>query len=822
MGDVKKWSVTYTKHLKQKRKVYHDGFLELQSSNHKAMLYDDCEKLLGIKILKNDDDVKTGETLPFDSYLVDIGDPHGDYKPIPKLNTKLMNKKVPVESGLLHSGKSSAAVDNRKSNLGKRKATPSNLSPSQKIIREFKKSEVCKYGSSPGYLDTTKSSTEEWQVLYTTQITQKAKKFHDGYLRLVMFGSHGKQIMLYDATRRLLDNRFLKKDERIMSGQSVTFDGHLVEIGESEEDQKPPKDIRPQGKHITDIETREPVHGDVGVHNKFPAGCLNKIQLEFKKSEVRKYSSSPGSLDMTKSSTEEWQVLYTTQITQKAKKFHDGILRLVMSGSHGKQIMLYDATRRLLVSRFLKKNESIGSGESVTFDGYLVDIGECEGDQKPLKDISPREKHIKELGKRGPVQGEVAVLNKLLAEWDAMYTTQITQKAKKYNNGILRLSSFGSHQSQVTLLTEEGNILCRKFLKLSEHVTTGTTLNLSNYLVEVGDMRTSPEGKPQTGASSREHAQSDFKISGLDHIKLSRRISSDKPLPNTFSVEHMDSKTASCSVDKTMNCRISRTNSVRAAHEILSILKKPITSKGASTVRDITFAEECQVLQSSSLVCSDIKSQTEEHLLQDFNVKGSSPLHREEQTTMTHSSGRNISEIKVTDASHLDDISQSSDCTGQRVSHTQSLSLSTVLGEMDICLRDVECIVTERPPTAKLKHLVIPESDYKIQAVETLCHDRSNKISETEDASESVSQQDNPSGSVAPLTDVCTLTHASNKPAADNKQMDTQWQEGFSGVIADASNDFLPQFLCHSTEMNSVHDISTYKMDDLPSFDLGF
>nr|XP_009782731.1 PREDICTED: protein ZGRF1-like isoform X2 [Nicotiana sylvestris] len=160
MGDVKKWSVTYTKHLKQKRKVYHDGFLELQSSNHKAMLYDDCEKLLGIKILKNDDDVKTGETLPFDSYLVDIGDPHGDYKPIPKLNTKLMNKKVPVESGLLHSGKSSAAVDNRKSNLGKRKAPPSNLSPSQKIIREFKKSEACKYGSSPGYLDTTKSSTE--------------------------------------------------------------------------------------------------------------------------------------------------------------------------------------------------------------------------------------------------------------------------------------------------------------------------------------------------------------------------------------------------------------------------------------------------------------------------------------------------------------------------------------------------------------------------------------------------------------------------------------------------------------------------------------
>lgn len=88
---------------------------------------------------------------------------------------------------------------------------------------------------------------------------------------------------------------------------------------------------------------------------------------------------------------------------------------LIKSVSDCFQIMLYDATRRLLVSRFLKKNENIDSGESVTFDGYLVDIGECKGDQKPPKDISPRGKHIKELGKRGPVHGEVAVLNKLLA-----------------------------------------------------------------------------------------------------------------------------------------------------------------------------------------------------------------------------------------------------------------------------------------------------------------------------------------------------------------------------------------------------------------------
>lgn len=43
--------------------------------------------------------------------------------------------------------------------------------------------------------------------------------------------------------------------------------------------------------------------------------------------------------------------------------------------------------------------------------------------------------------------------------------------------------------SQVTLLTER-SILCRRFLKLADHVTTGTTLNLPNYLIEVGDMGT--------------------------------------------------------------------------------------------------------------------------------------------------------------------------------------------------------------------------------------------------------------------------------------------------------------------------------------------
>lgn len=46
-------------------------------------------------------------------------------------------------------------------------------------------------------------------------------------------------------------------------------------------------------------------------------------------------------------------------------------------------------------------------------------------------------------------------------------------------------------------------------------------------------------GKPQNGASSQEHAQSDIKISGPDNIKLSRRISSNKPIPNSKSVGNL-------------------------------------------------------------------------------------------------------------------------------------------------------------------------------------------------------------------------------------------------------------------------------------------
>lgn len=201
--EKKRWSVTFTKHIKQKRKVYHDGFLDLHILTNKLMLYDESEKLLECRMLRRDEVVSSDETLTFSAYFVDVG--------------------------LLH------APDDSTRNRNQVKPISLRLSPSQKIIREFKKSEMQKYGPPQTAPTTTKTSVKELQVLYTAQVTQKAKKYHDGFLQLTNSGTLQRQIMLYDGSKKLIDSRFLKKDEVIQSGESIAFDAHLVDIGEAEE-----------------------------------------------------------------------------------------------------------------------------------------------------------------------------------------------------------------------------------------------------------------------------------------------------------------------------------------------------------------------------------------------------------------------------------------------------------------------------------------------------------------------------------------------------------------------------------------------------------
>ncbi|KAL6557949.1 hypothetical protein OROMI_018299 [Orobanche minor] len=300
MEEAQRWRVTYTNHVKQKRKVYHDGFLVLHSSRNKVTLYDESDKLLEARFVKKDDLIVCGGTVTLDSYLVDLGEPCQAHQRASVLNFQDKDDKVSETSSSCYSYNSqnfSVSRKDRKPMVGTRKGRGVNISPSQKMIRDFKKSEMNKFGSSPNFTDMTKLSTKEWQVLYTTQITQKAKKFHDGFLQLIVCGSQGRQVKLYDTNRRHLNGRFLKKDEIVSFGESLVLDGHLVEIGDQEEDHKPPTDLNVQGRNRRVAEKSDMVdyQARISCNKKSPAGgtsqgALTKLSDSSYKTEHAKLS----------------------------------------------------------------------------------------------------------------------------------------------------------------------------------------------------------------------------------------------------------------------------------------------------------------------------------------------------------------------------------------------------------------------------------------------------------------------------------------------------------------------------------------------------
>lgn len=68
--------------------------------------------------------------------------------------------------------------------------------------------------------------------------------------------------------------------------------------------------------------------------------------------------------------------------------------------------MLYDASKRQLDRRFLKKNEIISSGESISFDAHLVDIGEPEGENQLLPDLNIQGNNYNHASKPGIMHGQ--------------------------------------------------------------------------------------------------------------------------------------------------------------------------------------------------------------------------------------------------------------------------------------------------------------------------------------------------------------------------------------------------------------------------------
>ncbi|KAI6707019.1 hypothetical protein NL676_009981 [Syzygium grande] len=337
-----KWNVTFTKHMKQKkRKVYRDGFLSLHSYAGKAMLYDDSKQLLECRILKNDEVVSSGETLTFNAYLVDVGEPEGGPKPPDDTYTRSRER-------------------DEKTKVEKDKWQAIGLSPSQKIIREFKKNEMNKYGILQASPNSRTSSMADWHALYTKHLTQKSKKYHDGFLRGTSSGSMTRQVFLYDMSWKLLDSMFLSKAEEVSPGEMMEFPGHLVEVGNSEANHESLRDLNACGNSFN---------------------SLHKSNMQKQQHNVT----------TVKSAVKEWQVLYMTQVTQKAKKYHDGFLQLEVCGSLGRQVTLYDASRKVLANKFLRKDEVLGTGKSLVLDSHLVDIGEHEVEEKVPVGLNDRE-----------------------------------------------------------------------------------------------------------------------------------------------------------------------------------------------------------------------------------------------------------------------------------------------------------------------------------------------------------------------------------------------------------------------------------------------
>ncbi|KAF6146042.1 hypothetical protein GIB67_033401 [Kingdonia uniflora] len=374
---------------------------------------------------------------------------------------------------------------------------------------------------------------KRWNVTYTKHIQQKRKVYQDGALEL--HGSSGK-VMLYDDSGKLLVIRVLKSNEEVECGESLTMSGYLIDIGDLEGKHKPLRDLNGQESCKKPIQKLVTLDGrkkglnhfsgynksvlpNSGAARTFPK-ATKLPERENRNTGLKNIATTKGDANATEiTEVQEWDAMYTTQITQKAKKYHDGILRLEFRGSYGKQVMLYDDTRIFLDSRFLKKDEVVRPGEKFVFAAHLVDVGDLKGN------VNKGSEQAKFEGQ----QNCSSLTDDASKEWDALYTTQITQKVKKYHDGILRLAGCVSSRRQVVLLDENGTILTTKYLSSSEDVRAGNILKLTNYLVEIGGARIS-QGEPQNDASSGRNLLSYSSSSDINDISFSRRASRSMPI----------------------------------------------------------------------------------------------------------------------------------------------------------------------------------------------------------------------------------------------------------------------------------------------------
>uniref|UniRef100_A0A0E0ERE6 5'-3' DNA helicase ZGRF1-like N-terminal domain-containing protein n=1 Tax=Oryza meridionalis TaxID=40149 RepID=A0A0E0ERE6_9ORYZ len=404
-AEPRRWAATYTKHVKQKRKAYQDGAIVLHRASGNLVLLDDAGGTVECRTLRAGEEVFPGAWLAFQRHLVDVGEP----EPHPG-------------SGSSSAAASSASRDVHRGGASAR-ARPSAVN--SRPPRAFADPNTKGGGGGGGKDEAVGSSFQEWTALYTTQLTQKAKKFHDGVVRLAQVGSHAKQIILLDEEGEVLATRYLKSGESLETGKKCHFPNYLIEICEAKSVYKliPRRNLwckQDQGVGRIQVTKQDQVqrvnHSNLPVHRNFMCEMFVStsvdLDLEDSKSSNTAGSSKPetskiGVVDAgssgnimgsTDSGFKEWSALYTTQLTQKAKKYHDGVIKLVQVGSHAKQIVLLDEDGGVLGSRYLKSGESVESGMKCQLPNYLIEVCEIRKQKNDVESKHPSELVLSQTG----------------------------------------------------------------------------------------------------------------------------------------------------------------------------------------------------------------------------------------------------------------------------------------------------------------------------------------------------------------------------------------------------------------------------------------
>nr|CAB3453220.1 unnamed protein product [Digitaria exilis] len=297
---------------------------------------------------------------------------------------------------------------------------------------------------------------QRWAATYTKQVKQKRKAYQDG--ALLLYPASGRLVLL-DGAGGTLESRFLRSSEEISPGAALSFQAHLVDVGEPDPARYTSSSASASASAAAGsrtarrgggARTRPPSSGRV-FQPRVSRAFVNPSKSHGCGGGGDDEAAGSGGVEVADSRFQgEWTALYTAQLTQKAKKYHDGFVRLVQAGPHVKQIVLLDEDGQVLGSRHLKSGESIESGKKCHFPNYLIDI--CEEINQNMDFDNTNSEVTASSGKTEPDKGAAGRPGRFMeedSEWNALYTTQLTQKSKKYHDGIIRVKHMGSHARQV-------------------------------------------------------------------------------------------------------------------------------------------------------------------------------------------------------------------------------------------------------------------------------------------------------------------------------------------------------------------------------------